>query len=356
MSLPINNTTVLKGEGLNISGAIWSFAAAISKIHSIWKIYIKGITYLNPDNFFGLSVGMIYQTIIGDRLFLKLPTVPFFVMARFLDLFEQEDAWRKQWNRWFETVQCVQPIHTSLTREYGNYKITWFHYSLSCLWVRIQRIAYATFLLAWESFKLVMRIMDIVELVTVDPAKLNEFVDRSVRESGLHIPRCLNVLIRNKAIFISRLESKESGINDALKWIGCEKLKAADVIDSAKSLFDHCQKGLELYQQAGDFVGDAIKNLGKKFIYEWSPDGIKQMLKEHHLDPQSEQQAQKQINFAGRVLRPPKDILRFGVRKAAQNSSPVFKNHDFSPKQNYFNPHKQKAFSSIPRKIIQFSM
>lgn len=356
MSFAVSDATVIRGQGLNFSGTLWSLAAGVNKVHGLWKIYIKGTTYLNPDNFFGLSVGMIYQTVIGDRFLLKLPTVPFFVMSRFLNLFEQEDEWNKSWSCWKETFQGIQPIHTRLTVEYANNRITWFHYSLECLWIRVQRIAYCTLLLAVETFKLIMRIMDIVELITLDPAKLNEFVDQSVRECGLHIPRCLNTLVKNKQMFISRLESKEEGINDALKWLGSEKIKGIDVIKSAKSMFDHCEKGLELYQQAGDFVGDAIKNLGRKFIYEWSPEGVQQMLKEHNLAPDSDLQSVFQKKYLEQYIRPRPTVLRYGLPKFARQIkfSTACKSDPLgSPKTVFTPPISPKHYTTSPKRIVK---
>lgn len=346
----ILNAGVLSGENVNFSPALWSVAAGLNKVHGVWKLYIKGSTYLNPDNFFGLTVGVVYETLIGDKTVLKLPTVPFFIMAKCLDLFEQEDAWAREYTHWIEALTCVQPIHAEITREVSRYKISWFRYSGEHFLWRIQRIAYRSLQLAWQSFKLIMRIMDIVDFMTLDPGKLNELVNQSVRESGLHIPRCLNTLVQNKQFFIKRLEQKEAGIDLALKLLGSQKTHAADIIDKVKSLFDHCERGLNFYEKASTTVGSAVVELGKKFIYDWSPEAFKQILKDQQWDPYSHSEnwppkIQHQTSF-----KPPKPLLCYKQKKGRPingEQNLLYPTHSFDTYNCLATP-KQNTFSLAP--------
>ncbi len=362
---PLLNTEVLSKQSLDYSASLWSIAAGLNKIHGIWKIYVKGTAYLNPDNFFGLSAGLMYETLIGDRLWLKLPTIPFFVMSRFLDLFEQEDAWTKQFHRWLESVQCVQPLPIKLTEDYARYKISWLRNASYGVYLRIQRIAICTLHLALESFKLAMRIMDVVELITLDPVQLNNFANQSVRESGWHIPRCLSLLVKNKLIFIQRLERKEAGIGRALKLLGCEKIKAKDVINSAEGMIAQCEKGLEYYGQASNYVGEAVKNLGKKFIHDWSPESVKEWLREHKLDPNLQQEIASIKLTQGQIHRPPKVLLCYGTREGAcekegvtllKQEKPAVMHTPTPLKQNTFEKRSNKLLGTVsPKKIFKIS-
>jgi hypothetical protein len=360
---PVVNTGILAGQGVDFSASFWSIAAGMNKIHCVWKYYIKGMTYLNPDNFFGLSAGLVYETIIGDRLLLKLPTVPFFVMTRFLDLFEQEDVWAQQYHHWRQAIRCVQPFPAKAIVDCALYKISWFSCNVHCLFLRLQRIVFCTLHLGLESFKLVMRIMDIVELITLDPAKLGGFANQSVRESGLHIPRCLSVLVKNKVVIIQRLNQKKGGIEGALKLLGCKKIEAKDVITSVESMIADCEKGLEYYDQASSCVGEAVKNLGKKCIYDWSPEAIKQWLREHKLDPGSTQQMAFQIVDRRHIHRPNKSLLCYEKRislkekenlAALKQEGPVIIHHPDLAKQNTFgNAAKKPSGAVSPKKILK---
>jgi hypothetical protein len=293
ISTPVSTTKALSLPSFHYSSFVWTAAAKTSQIHGLWKIYIQGKIYLNPDNFFGLVSGMTYQALIGDHLFLKLPTVPFFVMARFFDLCEQEDAWRGAYKRWISSLRFTQPIYVPpkplkkgmLFSFSFAYSVSHIKHKSKCLWIRIQRIAFFTLNLGVQSFKLLMRILDIVELMTFDSKTLSSLLNQSVRESGIHIPRCLGVLEKNKHVLLARLMNNRSNVDKALQTLGAKKITADHVINTTKTLFEYLEKGLHVYKETSNGVGESIRALGKTFIYEWSPDDMKNILQDLDLAP-----------------------------------------------------------------------
>ncbi len=355
----VASTQILGGGSFHLAPAMWSIGAMVSKVHGIWKLYIKGTTYLNPDNFFGLSAGLMYESLIGDRTLLKLPTVPFFIMAKFLDLFEQEDAWENSFRLWKEALYGAQPIHADYTQAISRYKISWIRYQCQQLIGRIQRIAARTFQFAWDSVQLILRIMDIVEFITLDPAKLNALLTVSVRESGLNIPRCLNTLVQNKSVFLKRLEQKEAGIEQALQLLEAKTTHAADILEKVKALLDKCEHGLVLYEKASTAVGSALKELGKKCLYDWSPEPLRQMLRERGVAPISDHEDRFQKVLSANLAKPARPLLSYAKRKTiktpslpkgdSSSSSDSSVWQAWSGKHNTFSPSAEQIRSAYPK-------
>lgn len=283
----------LSAQGLNYSSSLWSCAAGLSQIHGYWKIYIKGTKILNPDNIVGNVGGLVYRYTAGDNVLLVLPAVYFFYMSRLLDLLEQEDMIYESYNRWVDAIKRTAPtnVQVELSKKgkmdlvASQYTITWFQMSSKNLWVRTQRITYCSLDLALQSFKLIMRIMDFVELFTLDPNKISDIIDESVIESGLNIPRCLNKLNKNQNIIMDRLEGKKKAIDCVLKMLGAKKLKGDDIIDMAKTFFKEMEKFLVIWQTGSEAVGDIATTLGKQLVYDLSPQALKKLLRDNGQAP-----------------------------------------------------------------------
>ena len=93
----------------------------------------------------------------------------------------------------------------------------------------------ATLGLANEGFLLLMRMMDVLEMITFDSRRLQQLVDLGVKEGALNIPRCLNALNRNKDVLIQRLNGKKEALEGVLKRLGARKTRADDVIAAAET-------------------------------------------------------------------------------------------------------------------------
>src|SRR5262249_38081657 len=140
---------------------------------------------------------------------------------------------------WKEAVFCVQPITLIEKTPSGKLKS---HLLPGCSWrlkakrltIRIQRLANATLHLGKEGFKLLMRIMDLVDLMTFEPKQLQSLIDFGVQEGALNIPRCLKALERNKWALLKRLEGKKETIDRLLKKLGAKTTRADTVIDMAQ--------------------------------------------------------------------------------------------------------------------------
>lgn len=333
--LALSTTKHLSEQTVKYSASLWYSAATLSNVHWVWKAYIKGKTYGNPDNWMGLAAGHTIDFFIGDNVLLKLPAFPFLIGSRFLDLFEQEDALIKSYQKWKKTLKGTQPICYKSTNDHGrfaslffsNYTIYWIKSKSYNISIRTQRIFGATLKMTGESFKLLMRLMDIVEMITIDPAKWRELASQGVKEGGVHIPKCLYTLSRNKDIFIRRLQSHEKGINSALKLLGAKKLKADDMIDNVRYLFSYTEKGLDVYKKTSEMVGQSLVNLFKKFVYDWSPKSLKQLMVDTGIAPKKNKWFKKQKNSNQSYASfPPSEIISLNPNfwgKQRKSKSPV---------------------------------
>jgi hypothetical protein len=250
----LSHTMPILSEDVHCSLGFWHAALLLKKVHRIWQFSGRVQSYSNPDNFLGLGVGYALNFALGQNRLLKLPALPFLIGARLLDLFEQEDALHRASRRWKEAVKSVQPITVIAPLGYWQLKAR-------RLIIRVQRIAVSTLQVAKEGFKLIMRIMDVLELVTFDPHRLQGQIDLSVQEGALNIPRCLHALNRNKIVLLKRLEGKREIIDRLLKRMGAKKASADTVIGIAKSGIENLHGWVKSYEAVAQGVKTVVASL-----------------------------------------------------------------------------------------------
>jgi len=351
-------------QGLSYPTAIWTGAAALKRVHSIWQIFTKGNLYLNPDNFFGLISGMTLEKLVRNNLILESPTVAFFITARFLDLFEQEDCWNRSKIKWIEAFKFIQPIYLEnpiisegIPLAYCH-PFVWIKVNSKCLVIRVQRIAFGTLDLTFNSFKLIMRVMDIVDIMNMEWTNL---ANQSVRESGIHVPRVLPVLLNsmNRKMIIHRLEVEKIGLASMGEIFGEDKMKAGE---TAKNIFAFLDLGLRYYEKASGVCSDvskAISSLLKRGFYDCSPKFLKQFLQEYRKNDWL-----KEKNLAGvPVVRlPPLDVLSFEIsdvrgerthvqKPISKKNKRLFKEKNLPPRNVYGTNAIKNSHSSPPKQL-----
>lgn len=355
--------STLSSQGVNYPATLWTIAAALKRIHAVWQVAIQGQFYINPNNYYGIIVGRILKSI--DNPFVSYPTVPFFIMARFLDLFEQEDQWNQSKAKWLEALARVHPIHIKFKLSeqktvffISKHTLFWFKVNTYTILIRVQRIAMATLDFGLQSFKLLMRIMDIVDLINFD---WNTLVQRSTAESGVHVPRGLAVIIKpeNKERFMKRLEGKTNNLISAGHIYGIERSKAVEV---AKVFFESLEFGLFYYEKTAGIFGDAVISLIKQGIYDWSPQAVKNYLQKHRLDPDSEQWLKQ--GKAKKTASPPLNVISY-VENGAQiapilvsssHSAPHLVYIPQSPNYNVYEVNERKNTLPLPMNIVTFDL
>lgn len=285
---------IVSANAVPYSVGLWTLASGLSKVHTTWKWITWGNTYTNKDNILGLGVGHALDFMLPDSTILKMPAVPFLIGSRLLDLFSQEDALKTSYQRWKEAAWFVIPVNpkvelvkkSSLNIVFSRYTITWWKTASLTAAIRTQRIFMATLSLGFETFKLTMRIMDIVELVTLDPVKINMIARQSLQEGGVHVPRCLNAMVRNKHVFLERLHNPQNILNCGIKALGSDP---EQILAKADDLFEHLGTGLDAYKAASETVGDATVAFIKKGAGDIASLFISpELVHEWFFDPQQE--------------------------------------------------------------------
>ena len=267
------STTLLPAGEVSSFIGLGVVASGVSQVHGLWKWYRFGETYTNTDNALPLLIGNAFESfILPDNTLLKLPAVPFYLGSRLLDLFAQEDNLHRACSKLKQAVFCTLPVNpktewiakSPLDYVISRYKITWWVNDAKSAAIRLHRVALVSLEVGLETFKLVMRIVDVIEIFSLDPDKMKEIARKSIREGGIHIPRCLNALVKNQNIFLERLNSQNL-FGYGISAVGGNPEKVKEI---AQTLFNNLETGLDIYQKASVIVGDGAAALAKKSIYD----------------------------------------------------------------------------------------
>lgn len=302
MSMP---PSIISASAVPYSMGLWTVASALSKVNSIWR-WSK--TYTNPDNIAPLAAGHLLDFVLPDSTLMRLPAVPFLIGSRLLDLFSQEDALKASYERWKDAVWFVIPVNpkaelvkkSCLNIIVSRYTITWWKTASLKAAIRTKRIVLATLNLGCETFKLIMRIMDIVELITLDPAKMSNIARQSLCEGGVHVPRCLEALGDNRYVFLDRLHDPKNVLNIAVKTLGGEPEKLQE---SADSLFEKLDSGLKAYKRMNETIGDATVSFVKRGLFDIAGYFIDpELVGKWFYDPSKESNFWRTVPTGGRLI------------------------------------------------------
>lgn len=262
--MPARDASYLMGFG--------TIAVGLSKIHGAWKWYRYGELFTNKDNALGLAAGHLADIALPGNIFLRLPAVPFYAGSLLLDLFSEEDQLAQSWSDLKESIFSTIPINprinwTANLSQKGlgsTYTITCWSFTLRCAAQKTYYIGLNILSLSFHSFKLVMRIMDVIEIFTLDVDQLKSIADRSIREGGVHIPKCLNALAKNKHLFLERLENK-TVFSSGIETVGGDPEKIKEYV---RNLFSRLEGGLEVYDKVNTAVGNGTAAILKKGLYD----------------------------------------------------------------------------------------
>lgn len=259
----------------------WYGAAGLHQAHRMWKWITLGQTYGNSDNWLGLSLGHVLDCHISNTFFSRFPFVAFLVGKRFLDLMQQKDSVEKTFGDWKSALQGIHPVYlfeknhptTEGVISIKSLHITWIHVSKTLL-IRVERVALTTLQLTGETFKLVMRSMDILEFVSFDRQQYEELLRISVQQAPLNILHCMEALNRNEDVFMQRLEKEKAAIDKGLQYLGVS-ISSSDVIKNVGTFFEWSKSAQKGYKTVSSLFGDAATDLFKLIIQSVVSDDLK---------------------------------------------------------------------------------
>lgn len=266
----MSNSQVFIASPSPYSGLLWNGATLVFKARSLWKTYLLGKTYLNPDNFLYLAGGHLIDFIAGDNQLVQIPALTILAGSRFLDFFEQENELIESWRSWHRTIFSKDPVH--------QYSLKSF---MKGLWARIEQIAIRAFQLIWDAFQLVMRAMDIMEFITLDASGIAELKRKSVREIGIHGSRCLQAFVHQKEAFLQHLDNNKDVINDFFKSMGAQHLTHEKISIMTREMFDKLENLSGGIQEVSLATGNHIRTFLLKAAYDLSPENCKQYIEPH---------------------------------------------------------------------------
>ncbi len=291
--------------------SLWSAASVFGKIRKVWKLYLWKELYLNPDHVLSTAAGLTCDFILDNPLF-RLPALSFLAASRILFVFEQQKECNLAFDRWKKALLCHQPVNpcyslvekSTINFLFSRYSLTYYHRRIKCSAIRIQRVMQATLHLGWQIFKLIMRIVDFLELFTLESKKIEELSREAVRGSVFHTVHCLQTLSQHKTFIFSSLEKSKPYINRSLNFFGksffstfflssshppspllqTSSLETTDlssqdstdkIINGIHHFFKVLDQALTKYQTLSTTTGEAAIDFAKVAIRGWLPDSTR---------------------------------------------------------------------------------
>jgi hypothetical protein len=369
---PVNPATLgpaLSIQNLSYPAAIWTCTATLKRVHSIWRLVTQGNLYADPDNFFGWISGITLQALIRDNVLLEYSTVPFLFSSRFLDLFEQEESWNKSRIRSLEAFQCLQPVFNEFQVKeqassfsfFSNVTLIWIKINPKNLNIRIQRIAYSTLDFAFHTFKLVMRVMDIVEIFSMEEKNLRS---QSLRESGIHVPRCLPLLVDSikREVFTQRLQNEKIGLINMGKIFKSQKT-GGDLV-AVENFFEFLHLGFTYYEivsgvckESSDALSSILKQKIIYKIYNLTPQFVQKILNKPKTQDWLKEKKRAQ---SPAVKLPPIELISFTLNnKKPGFTSPktpdsIQKTRSPQKKQTPWNVYPKTTDTKNPLSVLTF--
>lgn len=290
-----DSTTIISSESVKTSAGVLQFAATLTTIHRVfWKKWVWTQVYGNHNNWLALGLGHLIYSKLGNSTITQAIAMSIFYAYQLLNYFQQQDVFVESCRRFLESVQCRRPICVEPSREpaqkkhflWNDRQINHLVCRMKSVNIRIMRILASIWDVILNGFKLTMRIMDVAELITLDPSKLQKIATKSIKEGGVYIPHVLKELSKNKEAFLSRLEQEEKTINKFLQNNGMAKFKGKEITNIARTIFVEMETVLKGYELISDTVGTAIKDGLLHIIYHFIPgDNSRAWFKENVYDP-----------------------------------------------------------------------
>ncbi len=313
-NLIFSSPSLLSSNSIFDTKEIWTLSGVFYKVRRSWKWYRYKEIYGDPKNFLGLIGGNALSYVVPT--FVKIPAISFYAGSLLLDLFKQQDTCFHAWSQWKQAVYGVHPINAyptyiqkSKTAFFSSHStITWWMSASKHGLIRTQRIACSSFHLGFELFKLTMRVMDLMDLVTLDPNKIKENAEQAFREGAVHGPKVLKALSKNKIVFTSRLRQIEPFATKALKACGAPENSFKTLETSLNSFFSSVESWLGWYDNVSTTSGEAFTDLGAKALHDIAPTSLQKYIpvnRNSWWNPHAERKDNKpSISYQKIILRP----------------------------------------------------
>lgn len=247
-------------------GGLGTIAYGLSSTRGLWKWYRYGELYTNTDNLLPLAAGELVNAGLPNNLFIKLPALPFFVASIALDIFSDEEVISEKCGDFIEACLGTVPVNSRIVWTPGTstFTVTCLSYTTRNITTRVYDVGCNALQIGLRSMRVVMRVVDIID-VAFNSGNIQEVAERSVREGGVHIPKCLDALTRNKHAILSKLKKGETVFGRVIEALGGNP---KHINESVESLFSYLEPGLKVYQKACATFGDGVFAIVKKGVHD----------------------------------------------------------------------------------------
>jgi hypothetical protein len=259
------STYDLTPSHLRLPPFIWTTFTTLNYIHGIWRWYRRIDLYRNPDNLAQLLAGHAVNIAFGDALLLRVAAQCLLVATRLLDAARQQAAVCRSGRRLIAAIKgdYPKPLLIEWDRKCHSWlspsTVYWWQSSTFCLRERVQRIAACIFELLIKTFKLSMKIMDVIDAFCWSPSTKNE----GVTESFINITKWLEAVIDQKEELLTGLTNNQAVIEKILKNSPITYSQLNSVLLNALEKTEAVFKGVKKLSTLGN---GACINFGKQAV------------------------------------------------------------------------------------------
>jgi len=255
--------SILTANNVAYWSGLWYVASFVEKTRVFWKVKLLGETY-HPNNLAGIAAGTVAEGLLdlwlpGGKM-LKIGMYPFLIGSRIYDLFLQENKFQQACNEWKDAVYGVQPVYhefklvekSFLTYLFSRYTLTEWKIGLLNLETRIKRIFWETVQVIVQTYYLINRIIDVIEVISFDIDKIKRICEEHFREGVVHGSKCMNALIGYKHTILQRLSSKSSNLHRGLRHLGIDPRA---VKEKVVSFYDFTEPKMDAFNSISEYIG-----------------------------------------------------------------------------------------------------
>lgn len=256
----------LTPESWRLPHPIWTAFTALNKVHYLWRWYRKAELYRQPDNLFQLFTGHLINVAIGDSLLLRVAAQTLLVATRLLECSEQQSILNDEARQWCLALkgEYPKPLHFSWDSTKGHILFsptTVYKWKISfhAMYYRIHRTALLTFSLFFESFKLTMKMMDLIDVFSWNPT----IKDEAINESIINLKKWLSSLVDNKEKLLSGLQKNKLVVKRLLKATPFSYEQLEEAVTRALETTELVDKQIKTIAQIGNGI---LWDMGKRIV------------------------------------------------------------------------------------------
>lgn len=204
---------------LRMPRPVWHLFTLVNKVHAGWRWYRKVELYKTPGKFFQLLAGHALHFLAGDLLVVRIAAQSLLIATRVLECTQQQGSLCKEARKWSAAVRAPDSINFRMRK--SRRRVYWIspssfyflEHSIECLLLRIQKIAHHTFKLFIRVFRLSMGMMDVMDVLCLNPQSSHD----AMNESVVNLIKWIDAIVENRKELLAGIKGNRQIIQRLLE-------------------------------------------------------------------------------------------------------------------------------------------